>query len=207
MNVLPSSRNENIVVQNLENEVLIYDTITNQAFCLNETLAKVYQHCNGKTSFDELRRKYKFTDDLIYLALDELKARKLLAETSVYQSPLAGMSRREAVRKVGLATMIALPLISTLIAPTAANAASGAAVVGTRVNCQSCATGADCASGNCRPTASGGNICARNPGGTVSPSGGVLAGQSLFSCSPAGTAQCCSGSASFSSGTGQCTCN
>ncbi len=35
------------------------------------------------------------------------------------------MSRREVIKKVGLATMFTLPLISALSAPIAANAASG----------------------------------------------------------------------------------
>lgn len=77
MKSLPKIRNENIIVQKLKNEVLIYEPATNQAFCLNETSAKVYNHCDGATSFDELKRRYKFTDDLIFLALDELRKENL----------------------------------------------------------------------------------------------------------------------------------
>lgn len=126
MNKLPKARTENIVVQNIEKEVLIYDTITNQAFCLNETSAKVFNHCDGQTAFDELKRKFKYTDEIIYLALDELKAKNLLDAAANYQTPFAGMNRREVIRQVGFATMIALPLISSLVVPTAANAGSGA---------------------------------------------------------------------------------
>lgn len=78
MKKLPKARNENIVVQNLNDEVLIYDTITNQAFCLNETSAKVFNYCDGQTAFAELKSRYKYTDELIFLALDELKAKNLL---------------------------------------------------------------------------------------------------------------------------------
>jgi hypothetical protein len=126
MNTLPKARTENIVVQNLRDEVLIYDTITNQAFCLNETSSKVFNHCDGATSFEELKRKYRFTDELIYLAIDELKAKNLLDSAANYETPFAGMNRREVIRQVGFATMIALPFISSMIAPTAANAGSGA---------------------------------------------------------------------------------
>lgn len=123
MRKLPKSRDENIVVQNLETEVLIYDILMDTAYCLNETSAKVFNHCDGKTSFDELKQKFKLTDEVIYLALDELKKHNLLVEE--YASPFAGMTRREAVRRVGLTTFAALPLIATVVAPTAANAASG----------------------------------------------------------------------------------
>ena len=126
MNKLPKARNENIIMQNLENEVLIYDTITDNAYCLNETCGAVFNACDGKQSFDDLKRNYRFTDDLIFLALDELKNKNLLADDKSYQSPFAGMSRREAVRRVGLGTMIALPVVAAMIAPNAANAASAA---------------------------------------------------------------------------------
>lgn len=121
---LPQARTKNLVEQNLVNETLIYDLVTNKAFNLNENSTVVYQACNGRTTFDELKRAHKFTDDFIYLALDELKRNDLLAETN-YLSPLAGMNRRDAIRKVGLASMIALPVIVGLSAPSAAQAASG----------------------------------------------------------------------------------
>jgi hypothetical protein len=124
MNRLPSARSQNIVIQELQAELLIYDLRTHKAFNLNETSAIVYKACNGRTSFDELKRKYQFTDDLIFLALDELNKENLLEEGEAYYSPFTGMSRREVIRKVGLATMIALPLISSLVAPTAAMAQS-----------------------------------------------------------------------------------
>lgn len=184
MNLLPKSRNENIVVQNAENEVLIYDTVTNQAFCLNETSAKVFNHCDGKTSFDELKRKYKYTDELIYLALDELKKQNLLADDAAYLSPFAGMNRREVIRKVGFATMVALPLISTLVAPTAAAAqsASGGGCAGTCVarGADQCAgrtgqrinrTGFSSTDGSCTGTVTFSDNVTCNPGGLVSTAG------------------------------------
>ena len=125
MNNLPIVKSKNLVIQNVDKEILIYDISTNKAFCLNETLATVYQACDGKTSFDEFKSKTKFTDDVIYLSLDELKKQDFIDYNSEYISPFAGLSRREVIRKVGLASMIALPLVSSIIAPTALQAASG----------------------------------------------------------------------------------
>lgn len=121
---LPKARTDNILEQNLKNETLIYDLQTHKALNLNETLTAVYKACDGKTSFEQLRRKHKFTDDFIYLALDELKNENLLGDVS-YQSPFANASRREVIKKVGLATVMVLPIITGLIAPKAAQAASG----------------------------------------------------------------------------------
>jgi hypothetical protein len=121
---LPQARNTELVVQELKNELLIYNQTTHQAYTLNETAKIVYQSCDGSTSFDDLKRRHKFTDDLIYLTLDELKKKNLLEADNT--SPFAGMNRREVIRKIGLTSMVALPVISSLVAPDAANAASGA---------------------------------------------------------------------------------
>lgn len=121
---LPQTKSENVVVQHLKGEILIYDLTTNKAFCLNETAAKVFNCCDGQTSFAELKSKYNFTDDMIYLALDDLKANGLIEDYA--STHFAGMSRREVIKKVGIGTMIALPVISALVAPPAISAASSA---------------------------------------------------------------------------------
>lgn len=107
----------------MNNETLVYDLITNKAYCLNETSAEVFNACGNKETFDHLKSKHNFTDDLIYLSLDELKKNNLLE--GEYNSPFIRMNRREVIRKVSFASMIALPVISSLVAPQALNAASG----------------------------------------------------------------------------------
>lgn len=122
MEKLPVARSENIVVQTLETELLIYDLMTNKAFCLNETAKVVFEACDGQTSLAELKRRAGLPDEVIYFALDELRRENLLAEN--YQSKFAGVSRRDVIKRIGLATMIALPVVASLVAPTAAHAAS-----------------------------------------------------------------------------------
>lgn len=119
---LPKARTENLLEQNLENETLIYDLTINKAFNLNETSTVVYKACGQNMTFEDLKRKHKFTDDLIFFALDELGRNNLL--DGEYLTPLSGMTRREIIRRVGLSSMILLPVISTLLAPNAARAAS-----------------------------------------------------------------------------------
>ena len=133
---LPQSKTENIVVQNLEDEVLIYNLVTNKAFCLNETSALVYQACDGNTDFENFKIENHLTDEIIFLALDLLKKEKLLEEN--FTSPLEGMKRREVIRLIGKTSLIALPVIASLVAPTAIQAAAscgGTSAPGTVLGC------------------------------------------------------------------------
>jgi hypothetical protein len=56
--------------------------------------------------------------------LDELKKENLIEDNNSYVSPFSGMNRREVIRRIGFASVVALPVISSLIAPTAAMAQS-----------------------------------------------------------------------------------
>ncbi len=122
---LPQIRNQNIVIQEIGGEIMIYDLEINKAYCLNETSAIVYQNCDGKTDFADLNGKYNFPNEIIYLALDQLQKENLLEKNAEFLSPFNGLSRREVVKKVGLGSMIALPVIASVVAPSAINAASG----------------------------------------------------------------------------------
>lgn len=190
MNKLPLARANDVVIQELGKEILIYNLKTNKAYSLNETCSIVYNSCDGKTAFDDLKIKHKFTDDIIYLALDELKKDNLIETDNSIISPFAGMNRREVIRKVGLTSMIALPVILSLVAPTAAMAQSGK-----KANCASCTTNAECASGNCATTSA---ICKAGGGETANTSGTFLSrsGGDCTICRENLSLGCCSGAVS-----------
>ena len=123
MTKLPIARNTDLVVQNVGKELLLYDLKSNKAYNLNSTSALIYQHCDGKTTFSDLNLKYRhLSDDIIYFALAELKCENLIM--GEYRSQLTAMSRRDVLKKVGLASMMALPLVSSVVAPQAVNAQS-----------------------------------------------------------------------------------
>jgi hypothetical protein len=174
LNTNPISRRSNVVVQDLENEVLIYDSNLDRAFCLNRTAALVYQLCDGTRTIAEVSRRMSdrlrnpVSEDFVYLALDELRKNDLLENGTDYVSPFAGMARRQAVRRIGLASMIALPMISSLISPIAANAGSLAAA---GQPCAPAGSQGNCASGtSCRtPPAGGQAICIPTTCGCFSP--------------------------------------
>lgn len=135
-NTLPSAKTENIVIQSLEGELLIYDLIKNNAYCLNETAAAVYKACDGATTFESLKAQNNFTDELIFLALDNLNREDLITGDFV-PSP-NGMNRREIIRILGKTSLLAMPIISSIAAPTPAMAAStcsGTLAPGTILGC------------------------------------------------------------------------
>ena len=155
--IVPKARKENLVVQELDGEVLIYDLDTNKAFCLNEASALVWQACDGNKDVSEIRNslgkqlKSPVNDDFVWLALDQLKKENLIENKDEVVVDFNGMSRREVIRKVGIASVVALPIISSLVAPPAISAQSaGACTVTTNkpAGCP-CNSNNECASGNC----------------------------------------------------------
>lgn len=145
---LPRRRGNGIVVQEISDEVLVYDLERHKAHCLNRTAALVWKKCDGKTSVPQLARllerelRTKLDDELVLLAIEQLSRRHLLEQDSARAKP-PGMSRRALMRRLGLATAIALPLVTSLVAPTPAEAAT------CKANGQSCTTSAECCSGLC----------------------------------------------------------
>ncbi len=146
--IVPKARKENLVVQELDGEVLIYDLNTNKAFCLNEASALVWQACDGNKDVSEIRKSLgrqlnsPVNDDFVWLALDQLKKENLIENKDEIVADFNGMSRREVIRKVGFASVVALPLISSLVAPPAISAQSAPIR-------SACSTNNQCQSGCC----------------------------------------------------------
>lgn len=119
---LPKSHAD-LLVRDLPDEILIYDLRNDKSYCLNSTAGIVFNACDGKTTLEDLKKQTNLPEDIIRLSLDDLKKQNLIEADGV--SSFTGISRREAIRRAGLASMIALPVISALIAPHPAHAASG----------------------------------------------------------------------------------
>ncbi len=122
----PTARKSGLVIQEVPDEVLVFDLESNKAHCLNNTAALVWKSCDGKMSVPEIAKFIgKQTgktvgDDLVWLAIDQLDENRLLESTP--ESPLKGQTRREAIKKIGLASMIAIPVVASLVAPQSAMA-------------------------------------------------------------------------------------
>lgn len=146
---LPRARREQLVVQDLPDELLIYDLERHKAYCLNRTAALIWQSCDGRRTVEELARVLEkeldqpVNESLIWFGLDCLNRYRLLEEQ--VEPPIARerMTRRELARMLGFATAASVPFISSIVAPTAAQAATCGAL-GSR-----CVTNARCCSNLC----------------------------------------------------------
>ena len=56
-NAKPIARKQGLVIQDLPDEVLVYDLDRDRAHCLNTTAAFVWQHCDGKSTVGEIAAK------------------------------------------------------------------------------------------------------------------------------------------------------
>jgi hypothetical protein len=145
----PQARAEGIVVQALPDEVLVYDLERHQAHCLNSTAALVWKYCDGQTTVAQIVRilqqalQTPLADEAVWLALRQLHQAHLLTESGEATGGGYKVSRREVVRRLGWATAVALPLVTSIVAPTASEAASCLS------SGSSCTTGAQCCSGVC----------------------------------------------------------
>lgn len=121
MNTNPIARKNDLVVQETSDEVLVYDLKTSKAHCLNGSAAMVWKACNGDNSVADIVREFEsngvgaVSEDFVWLAIDQLNENDLL-ENSVAPR-FNGFSRRQALKTIGLASAVALPVIASLMAP------------------------------------------------------------------------------------------
>jgi len=157
----PLSKKEDLVIQELPGELLIYNLSTDRAFCLNETSAFVWKQADGRKTVGEIKSLMEsefnaaVDEDLIWLALDQLGRDQLL--DSLPEEKFVGISRREVVRRIGLSSLVALPVIASLATTVKAAVCPGSGAVTPGV-CQdnnpacedrACTTGGTCQGGVC----------------------------------------------------------
>ena len=126
------------MIDDLPDEVLVYDLDRHKAHCLNQTAALIWRQCDGSTSAAEIARRLEeqfkapVSEDLVWLALRQLTKLHLLEHPVSLPPQVAGISRRQMVRSLGIAAVVALPLVTSITSPTQAQTAS---CVGLGVDC------------------------------------------------------------------------
>lgn len=151
---MPRARSKNLVVQPLEDETLVYDLDCHKAHCLNKTARFVWNSCDGQATIGDvttrIHKEFGLPADstVVAMAIDQLKKAKLIDPSSEALSTRPGTSRREAIKRIGLigGTAALLPLVTSILAPTAAEASTCVAMGGL------CSVSADCCSGACDTT-------------------------------------------------------
>jgi hypothetical protein len=155
---LPRRRADGLVIHELPDEVLVYDKLTDQAHCLNRSAALVWRACDGQLAPAEIARKLTtqigaaVSEDMVLLALAALEESHLLNRPEGSSASVAGLSRRQLVRSLGLAATVALPVVTTIMSPTPAQAATCTAPGQPCNPVKLCCT-------SCNPAAPGGPKC------------------------------------------------
>ena len=161
---VPLARSHRLLVEELGDELLVYDLESDRAHSLSPDAARVWARCDGETGVEALSAELGLDSGTVGRALDELAACELLDTVT---DPVTGSTRREVTVKLvqAGAAVAAAPLILSVTAP-AAHA---------QVTPGFCAqfSGPDCGAGDpsggckaagcccCTPPVSGGNfICA-----------------------------------------------
>jgi hypothetical protein len=150
---MPKARRNQLLVQELADETLVFDETNQKAHCLNETAALVWRNCDGRTSVAKLARIVgaeiggDVSEQVVWLALNQLKRSRLLETRFTTPQPVTRISRRELTRALGFAAVVALPLVTSMIVPSAVAAAS------------TCGKDFDACSGSGQGTCCAGLVC------------------------------------------------
>ncbi|GAH89141.1 unnamed protein product [marine sediment metagenome] len=143
--VLPKARSTRLVVRELDSETVIYDRKSHKATCLNAFSAQVWRLCDGKRTVHDITEALAPADPAegaVALTLKKLTKADLLtgSDPLAAHAVPAALSRRAVVHGA-LAATAAIPVVTTILVPTAAQAASCVPSGGT------CSSSADCCPG------------------------------------------------------------
>lgn len=131
------ARNTKIVVQELDADVLVYNTDSGRAVRLNATAAAVWRTADGTRTAAQIAQQIAadtradISVDLVFSAL-ELREKEGLLQTAAVAVPARPkISRRELGVRLGAAALVLLPAVSALTVPASAQ-------VSVPLACQSC---------------------------------------------------------------------
>ena len=126
----PLARVDQLKVELLGDETLVYDLSNNKAHCLNRTAAAVWRLCDGQNTVAAIAARLRqeldpnVDETVVPVALQELSRANLLEqdETTIQSGFLGSkLSRREMSIRAGLM----VPVVASILVPTPAAAASG----------------------------------------------------------------------------------
>ena len=130
--MFPQARTDQLLVQELDQEVMVYDTERHRAHTLNQSAALLWRHCDGKTAPDDLARLLAektglpAEPDVVWVALEELSRAHLLRSPVTRPAGSPKCSRREMARRFARSAGVValLPAVLSISAPTPAYAVS-----------------------------------------------------------------------------------
>jgi hypothetical protein len=135
-------------------EVLVYDPGRHRVHCLNALAVRIWKQCDGHRTAQEIAAG---------VPGDAAATRDLLVETALAQlhqigileasGPVASgtlLTRRGLMRQLGMATAVALPLVTSIVAPAPAAAQSCRSKGQSCGRDRRCCPGLSCQKGKCK---------------------------------------------------------
>jgi hypothetical protein len=126
-----SLKRDQLVVEELGTELMIYDQKRNRAFCLNQKAAFVWQHCDGQSTAASIAAQMEQSlgepvdVKVVEFALQSLEQDGLLEPSSLLPFVQSGITRRDLIQKIGARAAVTLPLVTALLVATPKAHASG----------------------------------------------------------------------------------
>jgi hypothetical protein len=125
----PLARDQGLIIHELPDETLIYDLTRHRAHRLNHTAALIWRQCDGQSTVADMTSRLQkelnssLREEMVWMALDRLGKAQLLREQVTPPADSAHYSRREMMRKLGMAggLTLLLPVVMSIGAPTAAH--------------------------------------------------------------------------------------
>jgi hypothetical protein len=137
--MLPVARTKNLLIQEIGNELIVYDQLNMSSHLLNPLAALVWRYCNGNNSINEIATLVKQDlniseldhldmREVIDLTLEELERCQLIENYIKPPIDVSNISRRKVVKTAILAGGLAIgsmfPLVKSIVAPQPAMASS-----------------------------------------------------------------------------------
>lgn len=119
----PDARQEQLLIEEVGEDLVVYDLQRHRVHQLNRTAALVWRNCNGRKTVADLTKVLQHElnpavdESLVRKALDQLGKARLLQEALPRS---AGLTRRQALGKFGRVAALAIlaPAVTSITAPT-----------------------------------------------------------------------------------------
>lgn len=140
----PRARMEDLVVERVEEELVVYDERSHMAHALSREAAAVWDACDGSVSAVDIGERIGLDSATVDSALAELREKDLLDETLAVRS---GYSRREVTAKFAAigGAAFAAPFVYSVAVASAQTGCPPCSPPGTTPNCSRVPNTANCA--------------------------------------------------------------
>ena len=156
--MIPVARTEKLLIQEVDNELIVYDEEQDTAHCLNPMAVRVWHYCDGQNTVEDIAKLLEKELDipadsdadmrgLVWLTLEELERFHLIKEYLKQPTGVSNISRRKVIKTASLVGGFAIgslfPVVKSIVAPVPMMAASPVtgACVEVRIGFGGCAPG------------------------------------------------------------------